>query len=157
MAYLILLRENNPIKTIKITGSSVTIGRNPVHDVALADPFLSRDHAKIMVLNDDTFEIHDVGGKSPVRINGKIIWSGGKRLIPIDLPASIEEGEVVYKTDELYTTKTKDYFRIDVGLKLHFFKKKSTHVFSLDIQNLTNRKKSRRACLFVLGIIFLKN
>ncbi|MCP4310870.1 MAG: TonB-dependent receptor [Bacteroidetes bacterium] len=73
-------------------------------------------------------------------INGKIIWSGGKRMIPIDLPASIEEGEGVYKTDELYTIKTKDYFRFDVGLKLHFFKKKSTHVISLDIQNLTNRK-----------------
>ncbi len=73
MAYLILLRENNKIKNIKITGPSVTIGRNPAHDVAMADPFLSRDHAKILVLKDGTFEIHDIGAKSPVRINGKII------------------------------------------------------------------------------------
>jgi len=35
MAYLILLRENNQKKIIKISSSSITIGRNPAHDVAL--------------------------------------------------------------------------------------------------------------------------
>lgn len=52
MAHLILLREKNKIKTIRIKGPSVTIGRNPAHDVAMADPFLLRDHAKILVLKD---------------------------------------------------------------------------------------------------------
>ena len=32
-----------------------------------------------------------------------------------------------------------DYFRIDIGAKLHFFNPKVEHVVSLDIQNVTNR------------------
>jgi hypothetical protein len=74
-----------------------------------------------------------------IGINSKIIWSGGKRFIPLDLDASIKKGEAVYKTDELYSTKGKDYFRIDFGFNLHFFKEKSEHIISVDIQNLTNR------------------
>jgi len=72
-------------------------------------------------------------------INAKFIWAGGKRQIPIDLDASIEEGQAVYKLDEIYSTKTDDYLRIDIGARLHFFKTKTEHVISLDIQNLTNR------------------
>lgn len=41
--------------------------------MALADPFLSRNHAKILLLKDGTFEIRDIGAKTPVRLNGKII------------------------------------------------------------------------------------
>lgn len=43
MAHLILLREKNKIKTIRIKGPSVTIGRNPAHDVAMADHFYLLD------------------------------------------------------------------------------------------------------------------
>ncbi len=41
--------------------------------------------------------------------------------------------------DEIYSTKADDYLRIDIGARLHFFKTKTEHVISLDIQNLTNR------------------
>jgi hypothetical protein len=75
-----------------------------------------------------------------VGVNCKLLWSGGKRLIPIDLPASIEKGEAVYLLDEIYSIKGKDYFRIDLGIKLHFFKERSEHTLSLDIQNVTNRR-----------------
>ncbi len=88
-----------------------------------------------------------VGGKEfkwgktkMVGINSRLIWSGGRRLIPIDLDASIEEGHTVYLFDEIYSTRARDYFRIDLGFKLHFFKEKSEHVITLDIQNLTNRR-----------------
>ncbi len=79
------------------------------------------------------------GRNKLVGINAKFIWAGGKRQIPIDLDASIEEGEAVYKMDEIYSTKADDYLRIDIGARLHFFKTKTEHVISLDIQNLTNR------------------
>ena len=59
-----------------------------------------------------------VGGKeikwgynNMLGLNGKVIWSGGKRLTPIDLEASKEAGETVYETDELFSVKGKDYFR----------------------------------------------
>ena len=44
--------------------------------------------------------------------------------------------------DEIYSTRASDYFRIDLGFTLHFFKEKSEHVISLDIQNLTNRQNT---------------
>lgn len=72
-------------------------------------------------------------------LNARIFWNGGKRLVPIDLQASILQGETVINMDRLYSVKGKDYFRIDLGLKLHIFKERSEHIFSLDIQNLTNR------------------
>ncbi len=71
--------------------------------------------------------------------NGRILWNGGKRLVPIDLQESIRQGQTIVNMDNLYSTKGKDYFRIDLGLKLHVFKERSEHIFSLDIQNLTNR------------------
>lgn len=79
------------------------------------------------------------GNNKMVGINGKIIWSGGKRLIPIDLEASIEKGETVVNMNDLFSEKGPDYFRIDLGLKLHIFKTKTEHIISVDIQNLTNR------------------
>jgi len=72
-------------------------------------------------------------------LSSRILWNGGKRLFSIDLEESQAQGETVYIPDELFTTKSRDYFRIDLGLKLHFFKKRVEHVISLDIQNLTNR------------------
>lgn len=90
-----------------------------------------------------------VGGKEikwgknrMIGLNSKVIWTGGKRVIPLDLQASIAKGEAVYNTDELYTRKTPDYFRIDLGVHLHFFREKSEHILSLDIQNVTNRRNA---------------
>ncbi len=71
--------------------------------------------------------------------SSRLLWNGGKRLLSINLEESQAQGETVYITDELFSTKSRDYFRIDVGLKLHFFKERVEHVISLDIQNLTNR------------------
>ena len=82
----------------------------------------------------------DWGENKMVGLNLKLIWAGGKRLIPIDLPASTEKGEGVYMIDELYSTQAKDYFRIDLGFNLHFFREKTEHTLSLDIQNVTNRR-----------------
>jgi hypothetical protein len=90
-----------------------------------------------------------VGGKEirwgenrMIGLNSKIIWTGGKRVVPLDLQASIAEGKAVYQTDQLYTRKTPDYFRIDIGLHLHFFREKSEHILSFDIQNVTNRENA---------------
>lgn len=71
--------------------------------------------------------------------SSRILWNGGKRLFSIDLEESQAQGQPVFHMDELFSTKGKDYFRIDLGLKIHLFKERVEHVFSLDIQNLTNR------------------
>ena len=79
------------------------------------------------------------GDNKMIGLNGKIIWTGGKRITPIDLESSIEEGEAVYETNDIWSNQAKDYFRLDLGIRLHFYKKKTEHVISLDIQNVTNR------------------
>jgi len=79
------------------------------------------------------------GDKKLVGLNAKLIWSGGKRQTPIDLNASIEEGETVLENNKPFSLQNKDYLRLDLGFRLHFYKKKAEHVLSLDVQNVTNR------------------
>ena len=78
------------------------------------------------------------GENKMINVNLKMIWTGGKRLIPIDIPASQEQDITVYKWDEIYSQKAKDYFRIDLGVHLHFYKENAEHILMLDIQNATN-------------------
>ena len=80
------------------------------------------------------------GSHRMVGLNLRMIWSGGRRIISVDLPASIEQGQAVYKNYDIWSKQARDYLRVDLGLKLHFFRPKTEHVVSLDIQNLTNRK-----------------
>ncbi len=79
------------------------------------------------------------GKNKMLGISSRLLWNGGKRLFSIDLEESQEQGETVYITDDLFSTKSQDYFRIDLGFRLHFFFFFLEHVISLDIQNLTNR------------------
>lgn len=79
------------------------------------------------------------GQNKMLSLNGKLLWTGGKPIIPIDLEASQESGETEFDMSRLYSEKTPDYFRLDVGLKLHFYRKKTEHIIAVDIQNVTNR------------------
>ena len=81
----------------------------------------------------------NLGENKLLNLNAKVMWSGGKRQLPIDLEQSRLKGETVYFGNNPWSFKTKDYFRIDLGVKMHFFKKDKEHVLSLDIQNVTNR------------------
>lgn len=72
-------------------------------------------------------------------LNAKVIWSGGKRQVPIDIAASQAEGKTVYVKNSPWSFKSKDYFRVDVGARIHFFKDQKEHTLSLDIQNVGNR------------------
>lgn len=73
-------------------------------------------------------------------MNAKLIWSGGKRDNPIDLEKSLADGHSVYYQDKRYEIRYDDYFRLDVGVNYRINKKKVSHLISLDIQNMTNRK-----------------
>lgn len=84
----------------------------------------------------------DLGENKMLSLNAKVIWSGGKRLRTIDLEASREAEEAVYIEDDIYSTQAKDYFRIDLGIRMHFYGKKIEQVLSLDIQNITNRQNT---------------
>lgn len=81
----------------------------------------------------------ELGKHKMLSLNGKLLWSGGKPFVPIDLEASKQEGEAVYDFNEMYKQRGKDYLRLDLGIKLHFYREKAEHIIALDVQNVTNR------------------
>ncbi len=74
-----------------------------------------------------------------IGVNAKIIWRGGNRVTPVDLPKSIAANETVYQEDKAYSEKLPDYFRIDFGLSFRRNKKKYSWILAFDAQNLINR------------------
>ena len=75
-----------------------------------------------------------------IGVNAKVIWRGGTRDTPIDLPASETAGTTVYDNSRTNAIRLPDYFRVDFGANYHRNKKKYAWVLSLDIQNVINRE-----------------
>ncbi len=71
-------------------------------------------------------------------LDGRVIWAGGERKIPLNYEASAELEDAVFITEKAYDEKFKDYFRLDVKI---FYKinKKTSHMLAIDIINATNR------------------
>ena len=73
MAYLVHQLKDFQVKNYPIDKKVIRIGRKPSNDVSLSDPFVSRDHAEIAELEDGSYELRDLGGENPVKVNGRII------------------------------------------------------------------------------------
>lgn len=84
-----------------------------------------------------------VGSEKRNRISTdlKYTYAGGRAYTPIDLAASNSTGREQLSTDAL-SSSYPNYFRLDlkVGYTLNSGKKKLSHSFSLDLQNVTNHK-----------------
>jgi hypothetical protein len=80
------------------------------------------------------------GQRRVLGINFKIIYSGGYRTTPIDLPASQQEGYTIYKEKEAYSLQNAAYFRPDCRISIKWNRQRLTSTLSLDIQNVINRK-----------------
>ncbi len=89
------------------------------------------------------------GGKEFVKIkkkktrtfgmNARLAFVGGYRDTPIDLIASAFQGFTFYSNDA-YSLKQKDYFKIDARIYFKKNKPKFTSTVALDLQNLTNNQ-----------------
>lgn len=75
-----------------------------------------------------------------IGLNWRINWTGGKRDTPILLKSSVDLGRTIYNENERNTLQYADYFRIDVGLNYQINKPRFSHYFSVNIQNITNRR-----------------
>ena len=73
-------------------------------------------------------------------INGRLIFEGGLRYTPINLPRSRELGYGVGDIEDLLAEKHKPYRRLDIGLNYKINRTKITHSISIDVQNVTNQK-----------------
>lgn len=75
-----------------------------------------------------------------IDMNLRVIWSGGKRNLFIDLEQSKIANETVYDDARAYSVRETDYFRFDGRIALKINGKKITQEWALDITNLTNHK-----------------
>ena len=75
-----------------------------------------------------------------IGFNLKGVYVGGFRYTPIDLPASVNKGEMVVAKDRTFEEQIPAYFRLDVRLSLKRNYRKMTSTVAIDIQNTTNRK-----------------
>jgi len=72
-------------------------------------------------------------------VSAKGSWAGGRRYTPIDLDESREKGYTVRDESRAFEEQADAFMRFDLKLALRRDKKKTTRVWELDIQNVTNR------------------
>lgn len=76
-------------------------------------------------------------GKNTIALNGRFIWSGGKREAPILIPDSQSEGYTVYDFDRNFEHLLTNYYRIDFGFSYRKNKEKSAQILAINVQNVT--------------------
>ena len=74
-----------------------------------------------------------------IGLNAKILWRGGSRDTPIDLPKSIAAQNTIYDNSRTNADRLQDYFRIDFGVSYRRNKKKHAWILAIDVQNIINR------------------
>lgn len=84
------------------------------------------------------FQLPAKKNNQTIAVNLKASLLGGNRYSEIDLASSIAANETVYYDDKIYTEKADDVFFVNLGVTYRLNRKKSTHEFKIDIQNLTN-------------------
>ena len=91
--------------SLDVTAASTTVGRSSAADLALADPFLSRQHARLTI-QDDVLSVEDLGSRNGTFVNGEAI-AGVTRLEPGDeirMSASLIELEPEDRTSITHAT-----------------------------------------------------
>lgn len=79
-------------------------------------------------------------GNNTIAADVKATWAGGRRYTPIDLETSQAKGTTVYFEDRAFSAQYRDYFRADLKVMFRMQRKKSTHEFGIDLQNVSNNK-----------------
>lgn len=79
--------------------------------------------------------------KNIFSIDARFVTSGGNRFTPVNLAASQNAGSEILQDDAAFSEQYEDYLRLDLkfGVTFNSTKKKSSHKFYIDFQNLTNR------------------
>ena len=79
-------------------------------------------------------------GQNSIGVNLKVLYRMGYRYTPLDLAKSIAKNDEVYQQDKLFSLHLPSMLRIDLGLNYRKNSKRFSSVFSIDIQNILNRK-----------------
>jgi hypothetical protein len=90
------------------------------------------------LLGGKEFKIGKPHKNRSLTISMKGTWTGGHYYTPIDLEASREAQYTVLDESNYLGIKSPDFIRFDLKASIRRDRPKSTHVFELDIQNVTN-------------------
>jgi hypothetical protein len=75
---------------------------------------------------------------SALAVNVRGTYGGGQMYTPIDVDQSKEEGYTIRDWNRAFEDQRDDYIRFDLKISFRRNKKKTTRVWELDIQNVTN-------------------
>jgi hypothetical protein len=80
--------------------------------------------------------------KNAFTLDIKLTTIGGSYTTPVNLSASIAAGQEILDETRYNSIQQKGYFRLDTkfGFRLNSSKRKLSHTFYLDLQNVTNNK-----------------
>jgi len=78
-----------------------------------------------------------IGKKTYLTVDAKGVLAGGRRYVPIDVQASMEQGMEVRDWTRAYEDRYDNYFRTDLRLGIKVNYKKFSQEWALDLQNLT--------------------
>jgi len=70
----------------------------------------------------------------------RMVFAGGKRYTPIDIPESILKSRTIYDWSQAYELQYDPYFTLDLKISFKMNMKKYDQELGLDIKNLTNHK-----------------
>ncbi len=73
-------------------------------------------------------------------VDSKFTYAGGRRYTPIDLPASINNREETLDNSKTFELQYEPYIRPDIKIGVKTNIKKTTHSWSIDLQNFIARK-----------------
>jgi hypothetical protein len=78
-----------------------------------------------------------LGEKLLLTMDMKTVLAGGRRYVPIDLEASMGEGQEVRDWSRAYESKYDDYFRVDLRIGVKLNGKRASQEWAVDLQNVT--------------------
>lgn len=87
------------------------------------------------ILTGKEFEFNE---KYSIAFDTKLTIAGGRKYTPINLEASILEGEAVFDEQSSFSNQYKDYFRTDLKITIRENKKRYSQSMSFDLQNISN-------------------
>ncbi|NIM91106.1 MAG: GAF domain-containing protein [Candidatus Aminicenantes bacterium] len=153
MPYLILQQKDTEPKVFEITKPLTILGRRPTNDVFLTDQKVSRDHAKIIALEDDNYELQDVGAKHPITVNGKVIsrhsLRDGDRI-------RLGDSILIYNSKEPCATTLVEFLPVEEmsqeSVEVASLDAKKTTIFTSDDLDLSSLQKDHQRLMLLYEI-----
>lgn len=150
MPHLVLLQKDAQPVILPITKDTTILGRSSANDVFLTDQSVSREHAKIVALEDGGYEIHDLGAKHPTSVNGIVI--SHHKLINGDR-IRLGDSVLIFRTGESCTTTHVEFLAPEnmsqEAVEVASLDATRTDVFSTEGMDLSSLQKDHQRLMLL--------